>query len=119
MLQLKRVYDAPSPKDGFRVLIERFWPRDLTEKHAKVDLWLKEVAPSAALHQVYGEDPGPNCWEEFERLYRDELRNKHKSIKVLREKSEQGTVTLLHAAHDQKHNSALILKRFLEEAMRG
>ncbi len=119
MLQLKRVYDAPSPTDGFRVLIERFWPRDLTEKHAKVDLWLKEVAPSEALHQAYGEDPGPERWEDFERLYRDELGNKHKSIKVLREKSKYGTLTLLHAAHDQEHNSALILKRFLEEAMPG
>ncbi len=115
MLRLKRVFDAPSPDDGYRVYVDRFWPRDLSEKQAKVDLLLNEVAPSAALHQIYGEDPGAERWDEFERRYREELRNKHKSIKLLGEKSAQGTVTLLHAAHDATRNGAMVLKRYLEE----
>jgi len=118
MIHLKRAYEDASPEDGFRVLVERFWPRDLDEKHAKLDLWLKDVAPSAALHQAFGEDPDPARWEEFQRLYRTELQNKHKSIKLLREKSAKGKLTLLHAAHDKDHNGAVVLKRFLEEAGR-
>jgi len=115
MIRLKRAYEHRSTEDGFRVLVERFWPRDLTEKHAKVDLWLEDVAPSVGLHQAFGEDPDPTRWEEFQRLYRSELQNKHKSIKLLREKSTEGTLTLLHAAHDKDHNGAVVLKQFLEE----
>jgi uncharacterized protein YeaO (DUF488 family) len=116
MIHLKRADEDASPEDGFRVLVERFWPRDLDEKHAKLDLGLKDVAPSAALHQAFGEDPDPARWEKFERLYRTELQKKHKSIKLLREKSAKGRLTLLHAAHDKDHNGAVVLKRFLEEA---
>jgi uncharacterized protein YeaO (DUF488 family) len=115
MIHLKRAYDDASPHEGFRVLVERFWPRDLTEKHAKLDLWLKDVAPSAELHQSFGEDPDPARWEEFQRLYWAELQNKHKSVKLLRQKSAEGILTLLHAAHDKDHNGAVVLKRFLEE----
>lgn len=57
MIRLKNAYDAPSSEDGFRVLVERFWPRDLDERHSKLDLWLKEVAPDASLHARFGEDP--------------------------------------------------------------
>jgi len=115
MIRLKRAYERPSPEDGFRVLVERFWPRDLDEKHSKVDLWLKAVAPSVKLHQDFGESPDPARWAEFERLYRSELQNKHKSIKQLKKKHEGDLVTLLHAAHNPDHCGAIVLKRFLEE----
>jgi uncharacterized protein YeaO (DUF488 family) len=115
MIQLKRAYEKPLPTDGFRVLVERFWPRDLDEKHAKLDLWLKEVAPSTEMHQEFGENPDPGRWEEFQRLYRNELKDKHKAIKRLRKKSEVGTLTLVHAAHNPDHSAAIVLKRFLEE----
>jgi uncharacterized protein YeaO (DUF488 family) len=115
MIQLKRAYDNPSPEDGFRVLVELFWPRDLDEKHAKLGLWLREVAPSHEIHQAFSEDPGPGRWEEFQRLYRIELKDKHRSIKLLREKSEQGTLTLVHSAHNPDHSGAIVLKQFLEE----
>jgi uncharacterized protein YeaO (DUF488 family) len=115
MIQLKRAYEKPSPEDGFRVLVERFWPRSLDEKHAKLDLWMKEVAPSTELHQQFGEDPDPERWEEFQRLYRNELKDKHKSIKMLERKSEEGTLTLVHAAHNPDHSAGVVLKRFLEE----
>jgi uncharacterized protein YeaO (DUF488 family) len=119
MIQLKRAYEQPSPQDGYRVLVERFWPRDLDEKHSKVDLWLRDVAPSEKLHQEFGESPDPSRWADFERSYRSELQNKHKSIKQLTKKHEQGLVTLLHAAHNPDHCGAIILKRFLEESARS
>jgi uncharacterized protein YeaO (DUF488 family) len=115
MIQIKRAYEPPSPKDGFRVLVERFWPRDLDEKHAKVDLWLKDVAPSVKLHEDFGDSPDPTRWGEFEALYQGELRNKHKSIKQLEKKHKQGLVTLLHAAHNPDHSGAMVPKRFLEQ----
>jgi uncharacterized protein YeaO (DUF488 family) len=115
MIQLKRAYKKPSPKDGFRVLVERFWPRNLDEKHAKLDLWLKEATPSIELHRQFGENPHPERWKEFQRLYRNELKDKHKSIQLLERKSEEGTLTLVHAAHNPDHSAAVVLKQFLEK----
>ena len=115
MIQLQRAYAKPSPEDGFRVLVERFWPRDLDEKHAKLDLWLREVAPSVELHQKFGADPAWQCWEEFEKLYWKELNDKHRALKLLKKKSEEGTLTLVHTAHNPDHSAAAVLKRFLEE----
>lgn len=67
------------------------------------------------MHQAFGEDPGPQRWEEFQRLYWNELKDKHRSLKLLRKKIAEGILTLVHAAHDSTHNAALVLKRFLEE----
>jgi uncharacterized protein YeaO (DUF488 family) len=117
MIRLKRAYEKPAHEDGYRVLVERFWPRDLDEKQARLDLWLAEVAPSTELHQDFGEDPAPQRWEEFQRLYRKELKDKHRSIKLLLKASAEGTLTLVHAAHNPDHSSALILKHFLEETI--
>jgi uncharacterized protein YeaO (DUF488 family) len=114
MIRLKNAYDPPAPDDGFRVLVERFWPRDLEERHAKLDLWLQEVAPDASLHVRFGEDPSAEKWEEFQRLYRDELDNKHKSIAMLRKKSAEGVLTLVHRAHNPDRSSAAVLKQYLE-----
>lgn len=116
MIRLKNAYDAAASADGFRVLVERFWPRDLDERHAKLDLWLKEVAPSTDLHSQFGEDPTADRWAEFRKLYRDELDNKHKSIELLRKKSAEGTLTLVHEAHNPDHSAAAVLKQYLEEA---
>src|SRR5690349_3292932 len=115
MIQLKRAYEEPDSQDGFRVLIEPYWPRDLAEKDAKFDQWLQEVAPSAELHQRFGQHPNIAKWEEFEQDYRAELKAKHKSIEFLRQKNKDGVLTLIHSAHDEDHSSAGVLKRFLEE----
>ena len=115
MIQLKRAYDKPDSQDGFRVLVEPYWPRDLAEKDAKFDQWLKEVAPSAELHQRFGKHPNIAKWAEFEQCYRAELQEKHKSIDFLHQKSKEGVLTLIHAAHDEDHSSASVQKRFLEE----
>ncbi len=117
MIRLKNAYDAASHEDGFRVLVERFWPRDLDKRHAKLDLWLKEIAPDATLHARFGEDLSLDRWEQFQRLYWDELDNKHKSIAMLRTKSKEGVLTLVHRAHNPDHSSAAVLKRYLEEGV--
>ena len=113
MIKLKRVYESPSPKDGLRVLVERLWPRGLTKERAAVDLWLKDVAPSAELRKWFGHDPAR--WEQFQERYRQELRQKKDAVQLLRQKGKEGTVTLVYAARDEDHNGALVLKRLLKD----
>ena len=112
MIKLKRVYESPSPKDGLRVLVERLWPRGLTKERAAVDLWLKDVAPSAELRKWFGHDPAR--WEQFQERYRQELREMNDAVQLLRQKVKESTVTLVYAARDEDHNGALALKRFLQ-----
>ncbi len=112
MIHLKRAYEEPSPDDGERVLVERLWPRGLTKARAAVDLWLKDVSPSPELRRWFGHDPAK--WEEFERRYRRELEGNPEAIELLRRKAERGTLTLVYAARDTEHNSALLLKELLE-----
>jgi uncharacterized protein YeaO (DUF488 family) len=116
MIQLKRVYEEPSPKDGFRVLVERLWPRGLTKSRAAVDLWLKDVSPSPELRKWFAHDPAK--WEEFQRRYRKELAGKDESIELLRRKAKQGPITFVYAAHDPERNSATVLKEFIESSQR-
>jgi len=113
MVRLKRIYLAPAPEDGLRILVERLWPRGLTKEDAGVDLWLKDLAPSPGLRTWFGHDPAK--WEEFQRRYRRELAGKGGLLETLRRKVREGPVTLLYAARDEAHNAALALKRFLEE----
>jgi uncharacterized protein YeaO (DUF488 family) len=112
MLKLKRVYEEPSKEDGCRILVERLWPRGMSKDRAAVDLWLKEIAPSPELRKWFAHDPAK--WEEFRRRYEKELENKTDEIHLLRNKRREGNVTLVYAAHDPEHNSALILKQHLE-----
>ena len=114
MIQLKRAYEEPASEDGFRVLVEPFWPRDLAEKDAKFDQWLQEVAPSAELHQRFGQHPNIAKWAEFEQCYRAELQAKHKSIDFLHQKSKEGGLRL-SMRHTTRTIAAPVLKRFLEE----
>jgi uncharacterized protein YeaO (DUF488 family) len=112
MLRLKRAYEPPSPADGERVLVERLWPRGLTKAAAAIDVWLKDIAPSPALRKWFAHDPAK--WESFRRRYWKELQGQKEAIDLLRRKARQGTVTLVYAAKDEEHNSALVLKAFLE-----
>jgi uncharacterized protein YeaO (DUF488 family) len=112
MIKLKRAYEKPSRDDGSRILVERLWPRGLTKESAAVDLWLKEVAPSAKLRKWFGHDPAK--WEEFKKRYWKELVESVEAVQLLKQKARQGTVTFVYAARDEEHNSALALKRFLE-----
>jgi uncharacterized protein YeaO (DUF488 family) len=113
MIRLKRAYEEPAKADGERILVERLWPRGLTKARAKIDLWLKDVAPSPELRKWYGHDPAR--WKEFRQRYLSELKKQDDLIKLLKQKAKEGTVTLIYAARDEEHNSALVLKQFLEK----
>jgi uncharacterized protein YeaO (DUF488 family) len=112
MIKLKRVYEEPSGDDGFRVLVERLWPRGVKKEDARLDLWLKDVSPSAELRKWYNHDVAK--WSEFQKRYRAELPQRQDSLKMIVEKQRQGTVTFVYAARDREHNSALVLKEFLD-----
>jgi uncharacterized protein YeaO (DUF488 family) len=109
--KLKRAYEEPTGEDGFRVLVERLWPRGLSKERAALDLWLKEVAPSPELRKWFAHDPAR--WEPFQERYWKELEQKEDEVALLRDKSKEGTVTLVYAAKDEAHNGALALKQFL------
>jgi uncharacterized protein YeaO (DUF488 family) len=111
-IRLKRAYEEPSKDDGTRILVERLWPRGLSKDRAAIDLWLKEVAPSADLRKWYGHDPAK--WEEFRRRYRAELDAKRKVLDDLKRRLKEGPVTFVFAARDEAHNSALLLREYLE-----
>src|SRR3954464_5802961 len=93
---IKRVYEEPKESDGTRILVDRLWPRGLTKQKAKVDLWLKSVAPSNELRKWFGHDP--KKWSEFKRRYREELRQPDSPLAALREEAREKTVTLLYGA---------------------
>lgn len=111
-LQTKRVYDAPSPADGARVLVDRVWPRGLTRAEARIDAWQREVAPSSALRRWFGHDPAR--WEDFKQRYFRELDEHPDAVARLIDLARQGTLTLLYAARDEQHNNAVALKEYLE-----
>lgn len=111
-VKTKRVYEKPEENDGFRVLVDRLWPRGLTKEKARVDLWLKEVAPSNELRKWFGHDA--TRWEEFQKRYRDELKAKSDLLKSLMDTiRKKNTVTLLFAASDEEHNNAVALKKLV------
>lgn len=110
-VQLKRVYEKTDPKDGFRILVDRLWPRGLTKEKAAVDLWLKDIAPSTELRKWFAHDPGK--WKEFQKRYLKELKENKEAVAALKEHLKKGHVTLLYAAKDEAHNEALVLKDFI------
>lgn len=113
MFQLHRVYDRTKPAAGFRVLVDRLWPRGVSRQAAHIDLWLKEAGPSDALRKWFGHDP--IRWAEFQRRYRKELRAKPAIVSQLRELEKQhGTVTLVYSARDEEHNQAVALRAYLQ-----
>ena len=115
MIRIKRVYDSPAKEDGLRILVDRLWPRGLTKEKAKVDLWLKEVAPSNELRQWFAHDP--NKWQEFKSKYEAELKDKQELLdKIKQMEKEKGTVTLLYSTKETEHNNAVALSAILEKA---
>ena len=115
-LHLKRVYEAPSADDGCRVLVDRLWPRGLAKEAARVDLWLKEIAPSDALRKWFAHDP--EKWDDFQQRYYAELQENDAALEALHAQMKQGRVTLLYAAKDDTHNNAGALRTYLTRASR-
>jgi uncharacterized protein YeaO (DUF488 family) len=113
MIGIKRVYEEPAKEDGYRILVDRLWPRGLTKERAKVDLWMKEIAPSDALRKWFGHEP--QKWPAFAKRYREELGKKKDLLKeVKRLEREQGTVTLLYGRKDEKQNQAVLIAAALK-----
>ena len=107
----KRIYDAPAQTDGFRVLVDRVWPRGVTKEKAAIDLWMKDVGPSTQLRKWFGHDP--RRWDEFRRRYRAELDDRTDPLEELRGHAAKGRLTLVFSARDEEHNQAVALKQFL------
>jgi uncharacterized protein YeaO (DUF488 family) len=113
MIRIKRVYDPPGPQDGYRILIDRLWPRGLSKDKADIDEWRKDLAPSDRLRKWFKHEPAR--WEEFRRRYRKELGPRIKEMKGLARKKRPRTITLLYGARDKEHNNAVALKKLLED----
>ncbi|WP_276500203.1 DUF488 domain-containing protein [Terrimonas pollutisoli] len=116
LIKIKRIYDPPDPKDGIRILVDRLWPRGVKKENAKVDIWMKEIAPSPGLRKWFNHEPAK--WEDFKKAYKEELEHS----KVIGELGEyirvNKKITLLYAASDQEHNHALVLLDYIKKVFR-
>jgi uncharacterized protein YeaO (DUF488 family) len=113
MIATKRVYDPPSKDDGFRVLVDRLWPRGLTKQKAHVDLWLKEIGPSDELRKWFHHED--RAWPEFEKRYRAELRPKKDLLAQIKGlEKEHAKLTLVYGSKDETHNQATVLTALLQ-----
>jgi uncharacterized protein YeaO (DUF488 family) len=111
-IRIKRAYEEPDEADGTRILVDRLWPRGLTKQRAKIDLWLKDIAPSTELRKWFAHDPAR--WTEFQRRYNKELHANKEAVDTLKQKAAKGPVTLIYGARDQEHNEAVVLERLLQ-----
>jgi uncharacterized protein YeaO (DUF488 family) len=116
MIYVKRTYEPQARGDGRRVLVERLWPRGMKKEALHADAWLKDVAPSTELRKWFAHRV--ERWDEFQRRYRKELDGKPDAWAPLVEASKKGPLTLLYSAHDQQHNAALVLSKYLSEHSR-
>jgi uncharacterized protein YeaO (DUF488 family) len=114
-VRLKRAYEPASAEDGYRVLVDRLWPRGVSKEQAKLDEWDQELAPSSELRQWFGHEP--DRFPEFRRRYIDELRANRPSLRQLRRRARTGTLTLVYSAHDSEHNDAVVLAEVLRRGL--
>jgi uncharacterized protein YeaO (DUF488 family) len=114
-IRLKRAYEPAAPGDGYRVLIDRLWPRGVSRRQARLDGWEKELAPSTELRQWFGHKPGR--FEEFRRRYVEELRGQRRRLTALRRSAREGTLTLVYGAKDAEHNDAVVLAEVLRRGL--
>jgi uncharacterized protein YeaO (DUF488 family) len=116
-IQLRRAYDSPRRGDGYRVLVDRVWPRGVSKDDLELDEWRKEIAPSTRLRKWFGHDP--ERWKEFQKRYFAELEGKQDSVRELMKRARQGRITLVHGARDQDHNQAVALSAYLRARAAG
>ena len=117
MVQIKRVYEAEAKGDGYRILIDRLWPRGIKKSALHMDEWAKELAPSNELRKSFGHKP--EHWTEFQSRYRKELRAKEAlaQIDALVRRAARGPLTILYSAKDEAHNNAVVLKKILDQKL--
>jgi uncharacterized protein YeaO (DUF488 family) len=114
-IRLKRVYEPPAASDGYRVLIDRLWPRGVSRERAKLDAWERQLPPSTKLRQWFGHDP--SRFAEFRRRYVEELREHRSRLTELRRQARSGTLTLVYSARDTEHNDAVVLAEVLRHGL--
>lgn len=112
MIKIKRAYEVPEENDGYRVLVDRLWPRGVSKEGLKIDQWMKDIAPSDELRKWFGHEA--EKWDEFKRRYFDELEGEKELLEELKNHIEKSQVTLVYAAKDELHNNAAALKEYLE-----
>src|SRR5436190_21120680 len=114
-VRLKRAYETAGPTDGWRVLIDRLWPRGVSRARAKLDDWDKDLAPSTELRQWFGHDP--QRFEQFRLRYIEELRDHRPQLEALRRRAREGTLTLVYSAQNSEHNDAVVLAEVLKRGL--
>lgn len=112
-IHIKRIYEPVSKADGYRVLVDRLWPRGITKEAAQLDKWLKEIAPSTALRQWFHKDM--DNWKEFEKRYKAELKGSEALAELLADAKAQKVITLLFAAKEESRNHAQVLLQYLQQ----
>jgi len=111
-IKLKRAYEPPEKADGARILVDRLWPRGVSKTSARIDLWVKEIAPSDALRKWFGHDP--TKWSEFRKRYARELARRPEPVAQLKQYTDEQIVTLVYGAKDERRNNAVALKEYIE-----
>lgn len=119
MIQIKRAYETVSKKDGYRVLVDRLWPRGIKKETLALDAWFKELAPSTELRKEFGHDP--KKWKSFQAQYKKELRSPEAKEKILFliKTAKNSNLTLLYGARDEAHNNAVVLKSMIEKELKN
>jgi uncharacterized protein YeaO (DUF488 family) len=116
-VRFKRAYEPPERSDGYRVLIDRIWPRGVSKEQAHLDEWARELAPSSELRRWFGHDPAR--FAEFRRRYLDELKAQQGKLRELRRRAREETLTLVYGARDTEHNDAVVLAELLRQSRRS
>jgi uncharacterized protein YeaO (DUF488 family) len=114
LIKIKRVYESSSEEDGFRILVDRLWPRGLSKESAQIDAWLKDIAPSDSLRKWFSHDP--KKWIEFKKRYHEELKEKKDTVSKIKSlEKEKRMVTFLYSAKDKEHNNAVFLQEYMQK----
>jgi len=114
MIKIKRAYESSSKDDGFRILVDRIWPRGVSKEKANLNTWMKEIAPSSDLRKWFSHDL--KKWKEFKNKYKKELEEKKDIIREIKEiEKDKGKVTLIYSAKDKEHNNAVVLEHILKK----
>ena len=115
MIRVKRIYDPFDEADGYRILVDRLWPRGIKKEAARIDVWMREISPSDALRKEFRHEP--DTWDEFRRRYFQELDGKREAVEEMERIARQRTVTLLYSARNTEMNNAIALKEYLDRRM--
>lgn len=116
-IQIKRIYDPPAKSDGYRVLVDRLWPRGMKKEAADIDEWAKDLAPSSDLRKWFGHEP--RLWSDFEQRYNNELKVNEAVKTFAKAHAGEKSITLLYAAKDEEHNHAIVLKKYLATRLKA